>query len=90
MVRRAQTFLRDLGIEIAFGREGHAGNRIIRIHAAVANTVSSDRDLDQNPGQKFDDDSCPDLVGQCPIGQAFVSVADDADGADANVAFRLG
>ena len=53
-------------------------------------TVSSNRDLDQNPGQKFDDDSCPDLVGQCPIGQAFVSVADDADGADANVAFRLG
>jgi hypothetical protein len=32
-LRRAQTFLRALGIEIAFSREGHAGSRIIRIHA---------------------------------------------------------
>jgi hypothetical protein len=33
-LRRAQTSLRALGIEIAFSREGHAGSRIIRIHAA--------------------------------------------------------
>jgi hypothetical protein len=32
-VRRAQTFLRTLGIEIAFSREGHAGTRMIRISA---------------------------------------------------------
>jgi hypothetical protein len=31
-LRRAQTFLRALGIEIAFSREGHAGSRVIRIH----------------------------------------------------------
>jgi hypothetical protein len=69
-LRRAQTFLRALGIEIAFGREGHAGNRIIRIHAAVANTVSSNRDPRSEPWSEVcDDDSCPDLVGQCPIGQ---------------------
>jgi hypothetical protein len=33
-LRRAQTSLRALGIEIAFSREGHAGSRIIRIHAS--------------------------------------------------------
>jgi hypothetical protein len=31
-LRRAQTFLRALGIEIAFTREGHAGSRLITIH----------------------------------------------------------
>ena len=33
-LRRAQTPLRTLGIEIAFSREGHAGTRVIRIHAS--------------------------------------------------------
>ena len=33
-LRRAQTFLRALGIEMAFAREGRAGTRIITIHAA--------------------------------------------------------
>jgi hypothetical protein len=33
-LRRAQTSLRTLGIEIAFGREGRAGTRIIRISAS--------------------------------------------------------
>jgi hypothetical protein len=33
-LRRAQTFLRALGIEIAFGREGRAGRRTICIRAA--------------------------------------------------------
>jgi hypothetical protein len=32
-LRRAQTALRTLGIEIAFGREGRAGTRIIRMNA---------------------------------------------------------
>jgi hypothetical protein len=40
-LRRAQTFLRALGIEVAFGREGHAGNRVIRLHATFASTVST-------------------------------------------------
>src|SRR6266540_7424703 len=31
-LRRAQTFLRVRGIEVAFGREGRAGTRVIRIH----------------------------------------------------------
>ena len=36
-LRRAQTFLRTLGIEIAFGREGRLGMRIIRITAMGEN-----------------------------------------------------
>jgi hypothetical protein len=53
-LRRAQTSLRALGIEIAFSREGRAGTRIIRMRASHAKssceTVSnistvSDHDL---------------------------------------------
>ena len=33
-LRRAQTFLRTLGIEITFSREGRAGTRIIRMTAS--------------------------------------------------------
>jgi hypothetical protein len=33
-LRRAQTPLRALGIEISFGREGRAGTRIIRLRAS--------------------------------------------------------
>jgi hypothetical protein len=40
-LRRAQTFLRILGIDIAFSREGRAGNRIITIRRTVENTVST-------------------------------------------------
>jgi hypothetical protein len=40
-LRRAQTFLRTLGIEIAFRREGRAGNRIIRMRSNFASTVST-------------------------------------------------
>jgi hypothetical protein len=32
-LRRAQTFLRLLGVEIAFGREGRSGARVIRLNA---------------------------------------------------------
>jgi hypothetical protein len=34
-LRRAQTFLRALGIEVEFSREGRAGTRMIKISAAV-------------------------------------------------------
>jgi hypothetical protein len=40
-LRLAQTFLRSLGIEITFSREGQAGNRVIRIHMAPENGVST-------------------------------------------------
>src|SRR5438552_2996844 len=38
---RAQAFLRVLGIDVAFGREGRAGTRVIRIHTRAENTVST-------------------------------------------------
>ncbi len=38
-LRRAQTFLRVLGIDIAFSREGRGGSRIIRMHTTLENTV---------------------------------------------------
>jgi hypothetical protein len=40
-LRRAQTFLRALGIDIAFSREGRAGKRVIRMRTSVENTVST-------------------------------------------------
>jgi hypothetical protein len=40
-LRRAQTFLRVLGIEIAFNREGRAGTRTIRISAGIENRAKS-------------------------------------------------
>jgi hypothetical protein len=97
-LRRAQTFLRALGIDIAFGREGRAGSRVIRMHTTLANTVSivsSVRDHglgSQQPSPGAADGVCdnnyrPDLLGPRPIGQASVTAADDADGADAKAAF---
>jgi hypothetical protein len=38
-LRRAQTPLRALGIDVAFGREGRAGTRIIRLTASHENTT---------------------------------------------------
>jgi hypothetical protein len=40
-LRRAQTVLRAVGIDIAFSREGRAGRRVIRIRATRENTVST-------------------------------------------------
>jgi hypothetical protein len=39
-LRRAQTFLRVLGIDISFVREGHVGSRIIKIRTTMESTVS--------------------------------------------------
>src|SRR5271166_2345072 len=40
-LRRAQTFLRALGIDIALSREGRAGSRVIRMRTLLENTVSN-------------------------------------------------
>jgi hypothetical protein len=40
-LRRAQTFLRGVGIEITFSREGRTGNRMIRVSTRAENCVSS-------------------------------------------------
>jgi len=44
-LRRAHTFLRALGIDIAFSREGRAGSRLIRMRTSRENTVSTVHDL---------------------------------------------
>jgi hypothetical protein len=62
----AQTFLRVLGIEITFSREGRVGNRIIRIHATTENTVSTVSSVFEPPplpaGDVCKDNCRPDLV----------------------------
>jgi hypothetical protein len=40
-LRRAQTFLRTLGVEITFSREGRLGSRMIRVSASAENCVST-------------------------------------------------
>src|SRR5436309_4739991 len=53
-LRRAQTFLRVLGIDVAFSREGRAGNRVIRLRTTPENTVctvSNVRDNERRSGQ---------------------------------------
>jgi len=50
-LRRAQTALRTLGIDITFGREGRAGTRIIRMSKALENTVSTDSNVRNSASQ---------------------------------------
>ena len=40
-LRRAQTFLRTLGIEITFSREGRTGTRMIKVSTSAEDTVST-------------------------------------------------
>jgi hypothetical protein len=40
-LRRAQTFLRTLGIEITFSREGRTGTRMIKVSTSGENNVST-------------------------------------------------
>jgi hypothetical protein len=54
-LRRAQTFLRTLGIEISFSREGRAGTRVIRMSAhaktgSVPSSASAKTDVYQHGG----------------------------------------
>jgi hypothetical protein len=85
-LRRAQAFLRVLGIEITFSREGRADNRIIRLRATQENTVgtsaASATNLDRDQPVTFATilgPICGAQSGRSP------AAADDADGADANV-----
>jgi hypothetical protein len=40
-LRRAQAFLRTLGIEITFSREGRTGTRMIKVSTNAENCVST-------------------------------------------------
>jgi hypothetical protein len=48
-LRRAQTFLRAVGIEITFSRDGRLGTRMIRVSTKVENCVSSVSIVGANP-----------------------------------------
>jgi hypothetical protein len=85
---------------LAFGREGRAGSRVIRMHTRPASTVSTVSSVRQGSrlGSKQpqpasdvrNNEYRPDLVSPCSIGQASMAAADDTDGTDANAALRLG
>jgi hypothetical protein len=93
-LRRAQTFLRALGIDITFSREGRAGNRIIRMHATTENTVSIVSSIGNNGSVSAREEKVEfrsmGLMGRCSPEHGSVTAADDADGADANTGFCLG
>jgi hypothetical protein len=92
-LRRAQMFLRTLGIETTFSREGRAGTRMIKVTTTAehtVSTVSSVRHQGSLSGPKqpqladqVPDKYRPDVVGPCSNGPASLTAADDADGADA-------
>jgi len=100
-LRRAQTFLRVLGIDITFSRAPRAGSRIIRMHAlsnipsapsAPSATLgpASGHPPPPSPPDICEDNRRPDLVGFWPVAQVPIATTDDADGADANAALRGG
>jgi hypothetical protein len=75
-LRRAQTFLRALGIEVHFGREGRTGTRVIRFRKALQNTVSTVSIIGDNDVGSREPPPRPN-------GQLDHPPADAADGADA-------
>ena len=98
-LRRAQTFLRALGIEIAFSREGRAGSRVIRMRTSLENTVSTVSSVSAGAGPSSELHSrgpagavCDDSrrPGSRPTLQVPSRAADDADGADAKATFPFG
>jgi hypothetical protein len=76
-LRRAQTFLRTLGIEITFSREGRLGTRIIRVSTRAENTVSTVSIVGASRRNGARDDPA-------------TFHADGTDGADANTTFHFG
>jgi hypothetical protein len=86
-LRRARTFLRVLGIQIGFGREGRAGTRVIRIRTRPENTVSIVRDNDHDHRSS---QSPPGPVGAARDDSHRLgsTAADDADGTDAKAALQ--
>jgi hypothetical protein len=79
-LRRAQTFLRALGVEITFSREGRAGSRTIRIQLVkIPSAPSASSVLPAVMSLEVS------VLGQ----RINISRADDTDGADANPASIL-
>jgi hypothetical protein len=85
-LRRVQTFLRTLGIEITFSREGRLGTRMISVSTNAENSVSTVSTV----GAARTNGSGRDQPGIARAPELGTTVADDADGADANsAAFRF-
>src|SRR5919204_3063143 len=80
-LRRAQTFLRALGIEAYFGREGRTGTRVIRLRKTLQNTVSTVRAGDNDVGSR---EPPPRQNGQLDH-----PPPDAADGADAKASVNF-
>ena len=89
-LRRAQTFLRVLGIHIAFGREGRAGTRVIRIRTRSENTVSTVSIVRDNHHDPRSSQPPPGPVDAArdDSHRPGSTAADDADGADAKAALQ--
>jgi hypothetical protein len=81
-LRRAQMFLRVLGIDISFTREGRTGTRVIRIYTRAENTVST-------VSSACHDDHDPRSSQPSPV-RPGVTAADNADCADAKTALHFG
>jgi hypothetical protein len=70
-----QTFLRALGIHVAFSREGRAGNRIIRIQKACENSVSIVGTASSVFDHRQDSPQTAPAPVQLVAGASFISVA---------------
>jgi hypothetical protein len=84
-LRRAQTFLRALGIEVHFGREGRIGTRVIRFRKASQNTVSTVSTVSIVGDKEAGSTQPPPR----PDGRLDHPPADAADGADAKVGLNF-
>jgi hypothetical protein len=99
-LRRVQTSLRMLGIDISFSREGRAGSRVIRIRTSLENCVSTissvceggpeprSEQLPRSPASLVFDKN--DRLSSRPTLQMPSTAADNTDGADAKFSFRFG
>jgi hypothetical protein len=83
-LRRAQAFLRVMGVHIAFSREGRAGTRVIRIHTSAENTVSTVSSVCDSEHDLRSSRPPPGPVGAArdDTDRPRAAAADDADGAD--------
>jgi hypothetical protein len=81
-LRRAQTLLRPLGIEVDFRREGRSGSRVIKFCRALQNTVSTVSIVGDNEVGSRQPPPRPD-------GQLEHPPADAADGADAKAGLHF-
>jgi hypothetical protein len=91
-LRRAQPFLRAVGIELAFSREGQSGNRVIRIRMGAENTVSTGSTVSS---VRHNDAPCRPAAGAAGderhrAAATAAADADGADGADAKSAVHFG